>query len=110
LTAEDRHDLGQTEVRVADLESPRRLEALPEGAVVEAGLTAEEAEAEAERAGLRPISSRRAGYEGVQWMPVTPSSTIVSRSFRAWPTPKGTTAAPLASMIMWSVTPPVHSW
>src|SRR5262249_14837274 len=54
LAANDRHDLGEPEIGVADLEPPGRLRRCAEARVVEPRLAAEEAEPEAERARLAP--------------------------------------------------------
>src|SRR5262249_19952546 len=52
LAPEDRHDLGEAEIRVPDRESPGLLQPVAESLVVESALAAEEAEREAERTGL----------------------------------------------------------
>src|SRR5262249_41115670 len=52
LASEDRHDLREAEVGVANLESPGRLQPVAEGLVVEPGLAAEESQLESQRPGL----------------------------------------------------------
>ena len=54
----------------------------------------------------RARPARWAGNDSVPKIAVMPSRGISSSSRADWPTPTGTTVAPLASIAMWSAMPP----
>ena len=116
LRAEDRQHLRQAEVRVAHREAPRLLEPRAGSRRCRGrprrrtGRSAGRGRAARGAVSSRSTFASSAGYDGVHEIAFTPSSRITSISARVLPTPNGTTVAPAASRIRWSVTPPVHSW